>query len=263
MYELEYVRKRKRKIRAAIIGGISAIGVSVLVIVAFLGRFVGTFTVSLEANNVDISLSEKQSGPRSSFLRIDSLVPFQEFTYSEFDSKYGDDVIDNEEYGYDLGANYSSKNPDVMESFDFFKYTFYLHNLGKADIEYTFNLNVIESIIAPDGRNLLDTLRVMIYEDGEKNIYGKAEEVPHYNEGGEPSYCPPISTSVDDDDFMGYVDKTFSSDETITSLTGNTLDIGKTRRYTIVTWLEGFRSSGYAPIGATIKLGVEINAYEI
>ena len=58
MYELEYVRKRKRKIRAAIIGGISAIGVSVLVIVAFLGRFVGTFTVTVDNGEVKLALSE-------------------------------------------------------------------------------------------------------------------------------------------------------------------------------------------------------------
>ncbi len=261
MYELEYVRKRKRKIRAAIIGGISAIGVSVLVIVAFLGRFVGTFTVSLEANNVDISLSEKKSGPLSSFLRINSLVPFEEFTYSEFDRKFGDDIIDSEDTTYALGGNYSPKNPDVLQSFDFFKYTFYLHNLGKSDVLYNFKLKVEDNIAAPDGRNLLGTLRVMIYEEGHKTIYGQAESVPHYEEGV-PDYRPPISTSVDDDDFMGYVDKTFSSTETITSFSGKPLNIGEAKRYTIVTWLEGFRSSGFAPTGATIKLGVEINAYE-
>ena len=262
MYELEYVRKRKRKIRAAIIGIISTIGVSVLVIVAFLGRFVGTFTVSLEANNVDISLSEKKSGPLSSFLRVNPLVPFEEFTYSEFDRKFGDDIIDSEETSYTLGGNYSVRNPDVLKSFDFFKYTFYLHNLGKSDVLYNLKVNILDNATAPDGRDLLGTLRVMIYEEGEKTIYGKPESVPHYEEGV-PDYRPPISTSVDDDDFMGYVDKTFSSTETVTSFSGKPLNIGEAKRYTIVTWLEGFRSSGTAPVGAKIKLGVEINAYEI
>jgi len=43
------------------------------------------------------------------------------------------------------------------------------------------------------------------------------------------------------------------------------IDVGEMRRYTIVTWLEGFRSDNTkpAPAGASIKLGVEINAYEI
>ena len=63
---------------------------------------------------------------------------------------------------------------------------------------------------------------------------------------------------------MGYVDGTFTSSEVITTFSGKTLNIGEAKRYTIVTWIEGFRSDSKkpAPKGATIKLGVEINAYE-
>ena len=56
----------------------------------------------------------------------------------------------------------------------------------------------------------------------------------------------------------------FVSPTTILTSTDNPLGVNEIRRYTIVTWLEGFRSSNeqLAPDGATIKLGVEINAYE-
>ena len=64
-------------------------------------------------------------------------------------------------------------------------------------------------------------------------------------------------------DFPGYAE-IFQSQTVITSFMVPQIDAGEMRRYTIVTWLEGFRSDPEtAPVGATIKLGVEINAYEI
>jgi hypothetical protein len=263
MYELEYVRKRKRRIRAAIIGGVSTIVVSSLCIIAFLGRFVGTFTVSLEANDVNISLSEKESGSRSSFLRVNSLKPFQEYTYSRFDSKYGDDLIDSEETSYTLGANYSVSANNTIVSYKFFKYTFYVINTGSVEIMYDFTLNILDNVKSADGRSLLDTLRVTIYENGVKSVYGKRDSVPHGDDNDD--YRPPISANEGEAEFTGYVDATFTSSDTVTSFKGKDLSINEAKRYTIVTWLEGFRSDPDkgAPIGATIKLGVEINAYEI
>ena len=56
----------------------------------------------------------------------------------------------------------------------------------------------------------------------------------------------------------------FDSSQVVTTFSDQPIDVDEVRRYTIVTWLEGFQSSNteLAPKGATIKLGVEINAYE-
>ena len=263
MYELEYVRKRKRRIRAAIIGGVSSVVVSTFAIVAFLGRFVGTFTVSLEANNVSISLSEKEFGTRSSFLRVNALAPFHEYTYSKFNENYSDEVIDNEDTSYTLGANYSARKEGEISSFDFFKYTFYVINGGSVDIGYSFTLKILDNAKSQDGRSLLDTLRVTIYEEGEKTVFGKKDTVPHGENNDD--YRPPISADEGEPDFTGYVDEIFASTDAVASFSGRKISAGQAKRYTIVTWLEGFRSGSgnSAPIGATIKLGVEINAYEI
>ena len=108
----------------------------------------------------------------------------------------------------------------------------------------------------------------MLYEEGEKTVYAKAESTPRVDEKGNVDYRAPISVDTDQASplypFMGYAE-TFSSSKVVTAISGRKLDINETKRYTIVTWLEGFRSSNleYAPEGATIKLGVEINAYEI
>lgn len=265
MYELEYVKKRKRRRLVALLGGISLVGVTTFSIVAFLGRFVGTFTVSLESRNVSLALLEKkESTHNSSFLRVNTLAPFQEFTYSWFDRYGGDQVIDNEDSSSLIGANYDED--EKLKSLSFFKYTYYVKNVGKVPATYDWSLKIIDSKLSTDGRSLIDTLRVSIYTDGEKTVYGKASNKPHQEEGYD-DYRSAISVEKDEATeefpFMGYAEK-FDSQSVITTFRGQPLDIGETKRYTIVTWLEGFKSSDeeFAPRGATMKLGVEINAYE-
>ncbi len=257
MYELEYVRKRKTKKFVALGAGVSAVVVTSLAIVAFLGRFVGTFTVSLEAKNVELTLSDNFSFQNSSsFLRVNEVPKFQEFTYSDF-AKFGDDSIDSDQTSIDIGAN--PKN----ESLNFFKYTFFVKNVGYTPAVYDFSLNIIESSASSDGRYLDDTMRVMVYDNGEKTVYGKRSQTK--NMAGD--FRSPISINDYEASnlypFQGYAEM-FVSPTVIMTSTNTPLGVGEIRRYTIVTWLEGFRSSNYevAPDGATIKLGVEINAYE-
>ncbi|MCR5185189.1 MAG: hypothetical protein K6C32_03830 [Bacilli bacterium] len=267
MYELEYVRKRKRRIWVLIAGGISLSVVVSLSIIAFLGRFVGTFTVSLETRNVEIALCNKKvAGDSSTFIRVDSLWPFQEFTYSDFERRFGDDVIDSEETDYTLGANQDAEGK--YDSLNFFKTTFYVKNVGTTPAKYDFKLNIADNVLSEDGRSLIDTMRVMVYEDGKKTVYGKGETIPHKNAvSGEADYRAPVSVreseATESEPFMGYAE-TFASSKVVTTFQRLTINVGEAKRYTIVSWLEGFRSSSTepAPKGATIKLGVEINAYE-
>ena len=252
MYELDYVKKRKKRRRTAIIGGICSVGVATFCIVAFLGRYVGTFTVSLEAKNVDLTLSEKSSfETHSSFLRVNQVPSFQEFTYRNFNRYGGDEKLDSEETGAFYGANPEN------ETLNFFKYTFFIKNVGITPAKYNLSLMIKENVAASDGRTLEDTLRVSVYDNGEETVYAK----------GNLNSPAPISVSegeaTDEYPFEGYATNFVSSKE-IMRQDGVSLNIGEVRRYTIVTWLEGFRSSNSqtAPKGATIKLGVEINAYE-
>ena len=252
MYELAYVKQRKKRRRNAIIGGIGAIGVATFCIVAFLGRYTGTFTVSLEAKNVELTLSEKSSFEnRSSFLRVNEVPSFQEFTYENFKKYGGDEKLDNEETGVFYGANPNN------ESLNFFKYTFFVKNVGIIPAKYNLSLQMKESVAASDGRTLDDTIRVAVYNNGEETVYAK----------GNLNTPAPISVSegeaTEEYPFRGYATNFVSSKE-IMRQEGVEMNVGEVRRYTIVTWLEGFRSSNtqLAPKGATIKLGVEINAYE-
>ena len=87
MYELKYVKKRKTKLFVAISGGVATVVVSTFAIVSFLGRYVGTFTVSLDTGKVNLALSDSSEFKRKeSFLRIDSLPAFHEYTRSSLPS---------------------------------------------------------------------------------------------------------------------------------------------------------------------------------
>lgn len=273
MYELEYVKRRKRKKIVAITGSISVIVVSVLSIVAFLGRFVGTFTVSLDAGNIAIALCKKSDFVNStSYLRIDKIPAFKEFTYGDFINDKAFDIVDSEETDMDCGASSYGKDGSI-ETLNFFKYTFFLKNTGDKPAAYNFALNIVENKPAEDGRRLDDTLRVIIFandvvSEHNKKIFAKRSTRPTHYVDGEANYDSPISVSEYDSTaerpFMGYAEQ-FKSDLVIASMDEPFFPVGTIRRYTIVTWLEGFASDNQkqAPKGASMKLGVEINAYEI
>lgn len=267
MYRLEYVKKRKRKKIVAFVGCISSVVVLSFAIIAFLGRFVGTFTVSLEARNVSLTLLEKEeSEEHSSFMRVDVAAPFHEFTYQYFEMYYGGyEKIDTEETTYEYGA---VMHDGKVQTFDFFKYTFYLDNYGNTAARYDWFLNIAEDVKSVDGRSLLDTLRVIVFVDGVDTIYGQALSEPHYdNPEGKADYRAPVSVDKDQASdtfpFIDYAEDFYSSD-VIAAFYSQSIDKGQTIRYTIVAWLEGFRSDpdDFAPRGAQLKLGVDINAYE-
>ena len=74
MYDLSYVRKRKVKKIAALVSLFTAVGITSLVIVSFLGRTVGTFSVKLTNSDVKLSLSEKSSfKDATSYLHLDTI----------------------------------------------------------------------------------------------------------------------------------------------------------------------------------------------
>ena len=92
-------------------GGISTAVVSSLSIIAFLGRFVGTFSVSLDTGNVGLTLSRDDAFTvPTSFLKTESLPEFHEYTYRDF-RLVGDDKIDNDATDINLGATaYNDRN---------------------------------------------------------------------------------------------------------------------------------------------------------
>ena len=276
MYDLLYVRKRRRRRIAALVSMISAIGVTSLVVVSFLGRFVGTFTVSLTNSAVRLSLSEKQAfQDTTSYLLIDKLKPFEENTYRNLP---GADILDNEDTEYDYGKNISELNG--QETLQYFKYTFYVKNVGSTIAQYNMNIKIDEKSRSNDGtkRTLDDTMRVMVFENDPRSdeethdfkVYAKPSHEVNYDKDGNRTYQEFISefdpkTNKEDDDHP-LADSFLADGKTVAKYSVDNFGKSDIRRYTLVIWLEGADPDSdnkkNAPVGATIKLGVEITAYE-
>lgn len=274
MYELNYVRRRRRKILAAVIGALTSAGLSIFIITAFLGRYVGSFTVSLSNQDVALTMSEKSDFEhRTNYLQISEIAPFEEFTYGKLPEK---SVLDNELIEPFSGGN-KNRNTQEITTLNYFKYTFYVKNVGNVPCDYDFKINITENKPSTDGRYLDDTLRVMLFENDdngeeithESKVYAKRGAIAHLDEDGEPSFKEAITVAEDKatslNPFLGYCEE-FIDGSTVLKHTVSSFSLNDVKRYTIVTWLEGYDPQSNnlfeAPKGASIKLGVEINAYE-
>ena len=273
MYEKKYVSKRLRRVAVAIGAGISATVIGVFSIVAFLGRFVGTFTVTLDNANVSLALSTSSSFDRQeSFLHIADLPSYSETTFTSLPDA---EVLDNEETSYLNGANYTPEG--LINNLSYFKYTFFVKNVGTVTARYELKLKILDSTPSTDShpRYLDDTLRAMLYENdaasSEHNytVYAKPRAIAYVSGGGEVIYKEPISVQESDVsptlEFQGYAEM-FESDKVIATTFTESFVQDAVKRYTLVTWLEGYdaQSSPFegAPKDAKIRIGVEINAYE-
>ena len=286
MYDYVLVRRRRRRKIAALVSLICSIGVTALIIVSFLGQYTGTFTVSLTNSSVRLSLSETQSFANpTSYLRIDKLNLFEESTYVNIK----DEGLDDETKAYDCGQHeIKIKNKDgsftTKQVLSYFKYTFYVGNLGSKAAQYDMRIQLLECNASTDGTNrtLDDTLRVMIYENDiddnnsgihNVDVYAKESVGTNYDIHGDVTKREFISTlpnryvtgpQTEDEDHPLAI--SFEDAKTIHTYSRDRFFASQIRRYTLVSWLEGedrdsVNTKGN-PVGATLKLGVEITAYE-
>ena len=274
MYDLQYVRKRRRRKIAALVSAFTSIGVAALIIVSYLGRTVGTFTVAVTNSAVKLALSKKADlSDATSHLRVDKLYPLRE---TSFENLPNASELDNEAVDYDYGFNYDEEGkPDSMY---FVKYTFYVSNFSSTIARYNFIIKLKNNKKSEDGTNRMldDTLRVMVFENdpsqegrNEPTIYAK--EAAEYNydiEGNRTrrefiSTYPSGSNQEDDEHKLA---ETFLPGQTVAKYSVGNFKRNDVKRYTIVIWLEGedpqSTNDKQFPEGATVKLGVDIAAYE-
>ena len=158
-------------------------------------------------------------------------------------------------------------------------------NLGSKAAQYDMKVQLLECNASTDGTNrtLDDTLRVMIYEndiDDNNNsgvhnvdVYAKESVGTNFDINGDVTKREFISTppnryatgpQTEDEDHPLAI--SFEDPKIIHTYSRDRFFASQIRRYTLVSWLEGEDrdsvSSKGNPVGATLKLGVEITAYE-
>ena len=272
--ELEYVKKHKTRKLVAITSGVATATIGVFVLVSFLGRFVGTFTVALDSGSVRLSLSDRSNfDSPTSYIKIDSLPSFDLNSFTSLpDAKY----VDSEDTTYSYGTVTDSKGNSSMK---YFKYTFFVKNEGNIAADYDLNVNITKNVHSEDGRSLDTLLRVLVYQnDADKQdehnytVYAKRSETPNQTYGYEEgettfkeyiSYSDPNKAEQHGDTFPGFAEM-FESDNVIATIPVRNFQQNDSKRYTIVAWLEGEdqQAKGTPPEGGNLKLGVTINAYE-
>ena len=274
MYDQKYVKKRRRRKIAAFIALFTSIAATALIIVSYLGRTVGSFTVAVTNSSVKLALSKTVDlKETTSHLHLNRLYPLRETTLSNFESNLSE--IDSETTDYDYGFNYTSGgNPDSMF---FIKYTFYVTNLSETIAKYNVSIKLGDRNVSTDGtkRGLDDTLRIMLFEndpindDGHKyTVYAKESAEYNFDKDGNKTRREFVSTygagNVEDDEHP--LAESFLPGQAIIKSTVSNFKKGDIRRYTIVMWLEGedpqSDNSKEIPEGASLKLGVDVTAYE-
>ena len=282
MYDLQYVRKRRRRRIAAFVALFASIGVTSLVITSFLGRRVGSFTVSLQNSSVQLALSEKESYENpTSYLRIDKIPSeYYEYSYDWFE-RTGFEHVDDENNNYLFGL--SSDGTGMY----YLKYTFYVKNVGNTTAKYKMSINLEDSSQSENGKTLDDTLRIMVFENNpavadshEHEVYAKNladYRYKVYDKAGNRTYQAFVSSTpnpdaegnvYEDDDHPLATSFLVGKGKTVIEKTVPNFKKNDVMRYTVVYWLEGeasfpeFDEEGNAiePKGAKIKLSIDINA---
>ena len=271
--DLRYVRKLKRRRIVAIGAAAASVVTGTFVLVAFLGRFVGTFTVALDTGELKLSLSEKSSfNSPTSYIKLKSIPNFSLTTFTDLPSS---SELDNEESTYKAGEVKDAHGNSFLK---YFKYTFFVKNGGEIPASYDLKVNITRNTPSEDKRYLDSLLRVMVYyndadsDTHDRSIYAKQSTDPHPTYGyeeGEYTSKEPISfkspSEADDNgyEFPGFANF-FDSETVAAKITKVNLEQDEMVRYTIVIWLEGYdpEATGSAPVNANLKLGVTINAYE-
>ncbi len=121
---------------------------------------------------------------------------------------------------------------------NFIAYTFYLINSGDDTVTYTGEMSV-ENVT----NNVDEAIRVAVYVNGERTIYGKTKS----NGGGMESDC----------------DSTFASSTLVMQTMHENFEPQAKDKYTVVIWLEGNDPDCIDDIiGGTVKFGMDFRITE-
>ena len=151
----------------------------------------------------------------------------------------------NADIVYDMTNISGSDLPENVDNINgshngesYIAYTFYLINSGSDTLSYEAQMN-IENVT----QNVDEAIRVAVYKNGEKTVYGKTKS----NGGGKESDC----------------DSEFLASTIVMRNTREGMRPQEKDKYTIVVWLEGNDPDCVDDlIGGTLKLGMDFKISE-
>lgn len=191
--------------------------------IAYFYNKYGSFTIKVnkyDMVNQGLSLSETPDFDRTNSMLTADIV-------YDMTNISGNDLPDNIDK---VNGNHNGKN--------YIAYTFYLHNSGKDTITYEGDLTISNVT-----KNVDDAIRVAVYTNGEKVVYGKTKS----DGKGKESDC----------------DKEFLTGTQVMHTQVEDFKKGDTTKYTVVIWLEGNDPDCLDNIiGGVIKLQMDFRIIE-
>ncbi len=221
----EKIKLREQKIKHIKLG--------VLIIILFLTILYFLLSIAYEGGNFTVSLDENFA-KKSGIVMYESkenkedkrVLKAEQAEYIDNISvKWLPENIDNEAEGSHNGDNYLA-------------YTFYLENKGSENINYWYEI-LIDDVI----KNVDRAIRVMVYRNGERTIYAKANETTREAEEGTEK---------------------FYSDKEVLVEGRKDFKTGDVDKFTIVIYIEGDDPDCIdALIGGEMKMHMEITEEHI
>ncbi len=278
MVEGKYVRRKRRKKAAAIISSICTGGIVVLMIVAFLGFRVGSFTVKLRQTDVKLTLTQNKENatdgktereaanePGNTTHLMVSSLPRYETQSAEYLTDH--DRFDNPDSSYLDGAMINKETNEPAYLY-YFKYTFYIKNIGSNPASYDFRIRLTDNQRPQADAYTYtygydDLLRIRLYKNNDEQHKYKTYAKPprsgspsHINENGEEVW-EELVWAGSDEYCTNFISDTIMMEETVPLLSP-----GAYYRYTILTWLEGTdpECTGQAPENGFSKFEINIEA---
>ena len=221
----EKIKLREQKIKHIKLG--------VLIIILFLTILYFLLSIAYEGGNFTVSLDENFA-KKSGIVMYESKENKEDKrVFKAEQAEYIDNIsvkwlpenIDNEAEGSHNGDNYLA-------------YTFYLENKGSENINYWYEI-LIDDVI----KNVDRAIRVMVYRNGERTIYAKANETTREAEEGTEK---------------------FYSDKEVLVEGRKDFKPGDVDKFTIVIYIEGDDPDCIdALIGGEMKMHMEITEEHI
>lgn len=191
--------------------------------IAYFYNKYGSFTIKVnkyDMVNQGLSLSETPDFDRTNSMLTADIV-------YDMTNISGNDLPDNIDK---VNGNHNGKN--------YIAYTFYLHNSGNDTITYEGDLTISNVT-----KNVDEAIRVAVYTNGEKVVYGKTKS----DGKGKESDC----------------DKEFLTGTQVMHTQVEDFKKGDTTKYTVVIWLEGNDPDCLDNIiGGVIKLQMDFRIIE-
>ncbi len=194
----ELSRTQRWKRRGAWILSALVVGLLIVWIISMITSQYGDLVISVErtARGKGITVCETKDIDKGvTILSADKVANVTNITYEWLPLK----ELDTKEGSYN-GKNYLA-------------YTFYVQNNGTEKVDYNGELQ-----IKGVSKSMDESIRVMVYKNGEPNIYGK-----HKYKSDEP-----------EEDATAFV-----SDDVIMTTSTKDFEPGAMEKYTIVSWVEG------------------------